>query len=147
MKTSHIKKGDVQKDWWLVNAANRPVGRLATELATLLRGKHKAQFSPHVDGGDFVLVINANQVHFTGKKWSDKKYYSHSGFFGSLKTKSAKDLTGTELIRRAVGGMLPKNKQRHIFLKKLKIYETSAHPHAAQKPSARTDHKNKVKGF
>ena len=136
MKTMYPKENELQKNWWLVDAKGCPVGRLATEVAVLLRGKHKVEFSPHIDTGDFVVIINAKEVQFTGRKKTNKKYYSHSGFFGSLKEKTAKELSGTEIINAAVSGMLPKNKLRARFLKKLKVYETAEHPHKSQKPSA-----------
>ncbi len=136
MRTAQAKMNEIQRDWQLINAANRPLGRLASEVAVLLRGKHKPQFTSHVDTGDFVVVINAAQIHLTGRKWTDKKYYSHSGFFGSLKTKAARNLSGTQLIRQSVLGMLPKNKMRRKLIKKLKIYETASHPHQSQKPTA-----------
>ncbi len=137
MKTLHARASQIQKDWLLMDASQRPLGRLAVEAALLLRGKHKPQWTPHVDIGDFVVVINADQVQMTGRKWTDKKYFSHSGFFGSLKTKTAKDLSCSELIRQSVYGMLPKNKMRAKLIKKLKIYEGAVHPHKAQKPKAK----------
>ena len=112
MRTAQAKMNEIQRNWRLIDAANRPLGRLASELAVLLRGKHKPHFTSHVDTGDFVVVINAGQIHLTGRKWTDKKYHSHSGFFGSLKTKAAQNLPGKQLIRQAVLGMLPKNKMR-----------------------------------
>ena len=135
MKTWIPKIDEVQKNWWLVDATNCSLGRLASEVAVLLRGKHKAEFTPHIDTGDFVIVINAKEIGLTGKKWTDKKYFSHSGFFGSLKEKKAKELSGTELINKAVSGMLPKNKMRAKLMKKLKVYETAEHSHQSQKPS------------
>ena len=135
MKTWNPKIDEIQKNWWLVDATNCSLGRLASEVAVLLRGKHKAEFTPHIDTGDFVIVINAKEIGLTGKKWTDKKYFSHSGFFGSLKEKKAKELSGTELINKAVSGMLPKNKMRAKLMKKLKVYETAEHPHQPQKPS------------
>lgn len=138
MKTWNPKVNEVQKNWWLVDATGCPLGRLASKVAVLLRGKNKAEFTPHVDTGDFVIVINAKQVQLTGRKWTEKKYFSHSGFFGSLKEKKAKELSGTELINKAVSGMLPKNKMRKKLMKKLKVYETAEHPHQPQKPEAYT---------
>ena len=136
MKTWNAKVNEVQKNWWLVDATDCPLGRLASEVAVLLRGKSKAEFTPHVDTGDFVIVINAKQIQLTGRKWTDKRYYSHSGFFGALKEKKAKELSGIQLINTAVSGMLPKNKMRRKLMKKLKIYETAKHPHQTQKPEA-----------
>jgi len=136
MKTWNAKPNEVQRKWWLIDATNRPLGRIASEVAILLRGKHKAEFTPHVDTGDFVVIINAGQVQLTGRKWTNKKYFSHSGFFGSLKEKKAKELSGKALINNAISGMLPKNKMRKHLMKKLKVYETAEHPHQAQKPLA-----------
>lgn len=136
MKTWIPKTDEVQKNWWLVDATNCSLGRLASEVAVLLRGKHKAEFTPHLDTGDFVIIINAKEIGLTGKKWTNKKYFSHSGFFGSLKEKKAKELSGSELINKAVSGMLPKNKMRAKLMKKLKVYETAEHPHLSQKPSS-----------
>ncbi len=136
MKTWNAKKDEVSRHWWLLNASEQSLGRLATQVAILLRGKHKVEFTPHIDTGDFVVVINASQVQLTGKKWTNKKYYSHSGFFGSLKTKKANDFSGSQLINRVVSGMLPKNKMRRKLMKKLKVYESAEHPHQSQKPSA-----------
>ena len=135
MKTWNAKAGEVKRNWWLVDATGCSVGRLASEVAVLLRGKHKVEFTPHIDTGDFVVVINAKEIQLTGRKWTDKKYYSHSGFFGSLKEKKAKELSGTEIINKAVFGMLAKNKMRKKLMKKLKVYETAEHPHQPQKPS------------
>ena len=121
MKTWNPKVDEVKKNWWLVDATGCSVGRLASEVAVLLRGKHKAEFTPHIDTGDFVVIINAKDIQLTGRKWTDKKYYSHSGFFGSLKEKKAKELSGTEIINKAVSGMLAKNKMRKKLMKKLKL--------------------------
>ena len=136
MKEDTLKASKVKKNWWLVDAEACPLGRLAGETAVLLRGKHKPEFTPHIDTGDFVVVINAKKVQLTGAKWNNKKYFSHSGFFGSLKEKRARDLSGKELINKAVSGMLPKNKMRRKLMKKLKVYESTEHPHKAQKPLA-----------
>lgn len=138
MKTWNAKSGEVKANWWLIDADSCPLGRLATEVAVLLRGKHKAEFTPHVDTGDFVVVLNADGIRLTGRKWLNKKYYSHSGFFGSLKTKTAKDVSAVEIIHEAVYGMLPKNKMRSKLIKKLKIYKAAEHPHQSQKPMAFT---------
>ena len=131
-----MKAKEPKKNWWLVSADALPLGRLASELAILLRGKHKPEFVPYEDRGDFVVVVNAEKVCLTGRKWRNKKYYSHSGFFGSLKQKRAEELSGSLLIKKAVSGMLPKNKMRQKLMKKLKVYETAEHPHQAQKLSA-----------
>ena len=143
MKTWNAQTSKVQRNWWLMSATNYSLGRLAGEVAVLLRGKHKVEFTPYVDTGDFVIIINARDIQLTGRKWTDKKYFSHSGFFGSLKEKRAKELSGTALINKAVSGMLPKNKMRKKLMKKLKIYETAEHPHQSQKPLTRTIKTNK----
>jgi len=130
---------DVERKWWLVDADGKVLGRLATRVAVLLRGKHKPQFAAFVDTGDFVIVINADKISVTGKKTEDKVYYSHSQYPGGLKTKTLKDVLEKEpeeAIRKAVWGMIPKNKLgRHVF-KKLKVYRGPNHPHEAQHPEA-----------
>ena len=136
--TKSTKKEQPQQSWWLMSADSLPLGRLVSEVAVLLRGKHKPEFVPYEDRGDFVVIVNAGQVHLTGQKWQDKRYYFHSGFFGSLKQKKAKELSGTALIKKAVFGMLPKNKMRKKLMKKLKVYETADHPHKTQKLKAYT---------
>ena len=120
--------------WHLVDAKGQVLGRLAVRIAELIRGKHKVDWKPHLDQGDFVVLINADQVHLSGKKWEDKSYYSHSRYIGSLKEAKAKVLTSELLIRKTVQGMLPKNKLRAKMMKKLKIYKDSKHPHEAQNP-------------
>jgi large subunit ribosomal protein L13 len=137
MKTYNPKKGDIERKWWLVNADGMILGRLATEIAILLRGKNKPQFAAHVDTGDFVVVINAEKILVTGNKMEDKKYYSHSQYPGGLKTQSLKDLLKDkpeEVIKKAVWGMIPKNKLGRAVYSKLKVYKGSAHPHQAQNP-------------
>jgi len=137
MKTFVPKKDEIERKWWLVNAEGKVLGRLATEVATLLRGKKKPQFVDFFDSGDFVIVINAEKIHVTGKKLEDKVYYSHSGYPGGLKTDSLKDLLKDkpeEVIRRAVWGMIPKNKLGRAVFKKLKVYRGPRHPHEAQMP-------------
>jgi large subunit ribosomal protein L13 len=122
-----------------VNAEGKVLGRLASELAKILRGKHKATFTPHVDTGDFVIVVNAGKVSLTGKKMKDKIYYHHTGYPGGIKEMSAEKLLAkkpTEMIRMAVRGMLPKNSLGRQMLRKLKVYAGPNHPHEAQKPSA-----------
>ena len=132
-KTWTQKKSEIKREWNLIDATGRSVGRLATEVATLIRGKHRPEFTPHMDGGDFVVVINSDHVKFTGNKWEDKKYYTHSRFVGSLKEFSAKDKKKEDIISLAVKGMLPKNKTRDRQMKRLKIYAGSEHKHQAQK--------------
>jgi large subunit ribosomal protein L13 len=137
MKTYQAKKEELKHQWYLVNAEGKVLGRLASELAKILRGKHKPTFTPHVDTGDFVVVVNAEKVGLTGKKLKDKIYYRHTGYPGGIKEVSAEKLLAkkpTELIRRAVKGMLPKNSLGRQMLRKLKIYAGPNHPHKAQNP-------------
>ncbi len=137
MKTFVPKKDDVEKRWWLVNAEGRVLGRLATEVAVLLRGKNKPEFADFCDIGDFVVVINAEKIRVTGRKSEDKKYFSHSQYPGGLRSDTFKDLLEEkpeEVIRRAVWGMIPKNKLGRQVIKKLKVYRGSSHPHEAQRP-------------
>jgi large subunit ribosomal protein L13 len=131
------KKGDVQGNWYVVDAENKVLGRLASELAKILRGKNKPTFTPHVDTGDYVIVINADKVNLTGKKWKDKAYYSHSGYPGGIKSITAENLKAKrpeDLVRFAVKGMLPKNRLGRKLFRKLKVYAGSEHPHQAQQP-------------
>jgi large subunit ribosomal protein L13 len=137
MKTFVPKKDEVEKKWWLINAQGRILGRLATEVATLLRGKDKPQFCHFLDTGDFVIVINAEKVSVTGKKLGQKEYYSHSQYPGGLKTDVLQDLLAKapeEVIKKAVWGMIPKNKLGRAVYKKLKVYRGPEHPHQAQNP-------------
>ena len=139
MRTSSTKPSDAQaqRKWWLVDASGQPLGRLASKIATVLRGKHKASYTPHVDTGDFVVVVNADKVKVTGKKADALKYYRHSGFPGSLREESFRHAVerNPELpIQHAVKGMLPKNVLGRQMLSKLKIYAGEKHPHQAQKP-------------
>jgi large subunit ribosomal protein L13 len=127
----------VERKWFVVDATGQVLGRLATEVATVLRGKHKPTFTPHVDCGDYVIVINADKIELTGDKWLDKKYYSHSHYPGGLRTKSAKDMLEKfpeRLVELAVKGMLPKTKLGDANYKKLFVYAGSEHKHQAQKP-------------
>lgn len=139
MKTFVPKSSDISRDWYLVDADSLVLGRVATKIADVLRGKNKPTFAPSVDTGDFVIVVNAEKIALTGSKLSDKIYYSHSGYPGGIKFISAGKLIekkAEELIRKAVKGMLPKNKLASQMLKKLKIYAGPAHPHKAQQPKA-----------
>ena len=139
MKTYVAKEHEVKKNWYLVNAENKILGRLAAQIAMRLRGKHKPIFTPHADTGDFIVVINAEKVALTGKKWSNKIYYRHSGYIGGLKQISAKKLLEKkpeDVLRFAVKGMLPKNSLGRRQLKKLKVYAGSEHPHQAQQLEA-----------
>lgn len=137
MKTYTAKFEEVQRKWFIVNAQGCVLGRLASFVATRLRGKHKPIFTPHVDTGDHIVVINAAKVALTGNKWDQKMYYRHSGYPGGLKTRSAKQLLHKrpeDLIFQAVRGMLPKNRLGRKMLKKLKVYAGADHPHDAQQP-------------
>jgi len=137
MKTYHPKKEEVQQKWWLINADGQILGRLATEIAVLLRGKNKPQFAPSADVGDFVVVVNAEKIAVTGNKLEDKKYYHHSQYPGGIKEKKLKEMLETkpeEVIRKAVWGMIPKNKLGRAIIKKLKVYRGPEHPHQAQNP-------------
>lgn len=137
MKTYQAKKEEVIRDWVLVDAENKILGRLASQIAHRLRGKHKAIYAPHMDAGDFVVVVNAAKISLTGKKLTDKVYYRHSGYPGGLKAVTAGKMLGEkpeELLRIAVKGMLPKNTLGRSMLKKLKIYADGDHPHEAQSP-------------
>jgi large subunit ribosomal protein L13 len=137
MKTYQAKKEEIDHQWYVVNAEGKVLGRLATELAKILRGKNKPAFTPHVDTGDFVIVTNAEKVVLTGKKMKDKKYYHHTGYPGGIKEITAGKLLDekpTEVLRIAVSGMLPKNSLGRQMMRKLKIYKGPNHPHEAQKP-------------
>ena len=137
MKTFVAKEQEVGKRWYLVDAEDKILGRLATQIAVHLRGKHKPIFTPHADTGDFIVVINADKVKFTGAKWDKKIYYRHSGYVGGLKEISARKLLEKkpeEILRLAVRRMLPKNSLGRRQLKKAKIYAGPDHPHEAQKP-------------
>jgi len=139
MATLMAKKGEVDRKWHLVDANGKTLGRLATRVAILLRGKHKPSFTSHVDTGDFVIVVNAGKVALTGKKWKEKLYIHHSGYPGGLKSVSAqkiKEKKPERLITMAVQGMLPKTKLGRKMIKKLKVYSGEAHPHQAQQPEA-----------
>lgn len=137
LKSFNIKAEEVQKDWFEVDAAGKNLGRLSTEIARVLTGKHKPTYSPHIDMGDHVVVINAEQIVLTGKKLTDKFYWRHSGYPGSLRLVSASDMLKRHperVIEHAVKGMLPNNKLRALRMGKLKVYAGANHPHTAQKP-------------
>jgi large subunit ribosomal protein L13 len=141
MKSFMAKKEEAPRDWHLVDADGKVVGRLATRIAMVLRGKHKPVYTPHADAGDFVVVVNAEKVRFTGAKLDQKMYYRHSTYMGGLKAASARTMLKKkpeEVLRHAVRGMLPKNSLGRQLLKKLKIYAGGAHPHEAQKPQPLT---------
>ena len=135
--TYSAKNADVDRKWWVVDAEGEVLGRLASAVAARLKGKHNPLYTPHVDTGDAVIVINAEKIALTGRKLEQKKYYRHSGYIGGLKTITAKQLLEKrpeDLIRFAVKGMLPKNRLGRRLFKKLKVYTGSSHPHEAQQP-------------
>lgn len=137
MKTFSAKPHEVKRDWYLVDAKDKVLGRLAVEIARRLRGKHKTIFTPHVDTGDYIVVVNAEKVRVTGAKASDKMYYRHSQFPGGLKTANFTKMlerSPTLVIEKAVKGMLPKGPLGYAMLRKLKVYAGSSHPHSAQQP-------------
>jgi large subunit ribosomal protein L13 len=139
MKSYVAKPEDFNRDWYVVDASDQVLGRLATQIAMRLRGKHKPIFTPHVDTGDFIIVINADKIQLTGRKTDQKMYWRHSGYPGGIRGVSAKRMLETkpeELIRHAVRGMLPKNRLGRKLLKKLKVYSGAEHPHQAQQPIA-----------
>jgi large subunit ribosomal protein L13 len=139
MKTWSAKPLEVERKWWLVDATDQTLGRISTQIALILRGKNKPTFTPHIDTGDFVIVINSEKVKMSGDKWNSEKFYSHSRFFGSLKALTAAQLKEKDpamVIQEAVAGMLPKNKLSKQLILKLKAYKGGTHPHAAQKPEA-----------
>ena len=136
-KTKSANKQTVEHKWWIVDAENMTVGRMATAIANVLRGKHKPSYTPHVDTGDYVIVINADKARFTGNKMNDKYYLSHSGYPGGQKSITAKELMvkkPTMVVESAIKGMIPKNKLGRAISKKLFLYAGEEHPHAAQKP-------------
>ncbi len=135
--TKSFRKEDVIRNWWIVDASNMTVGRLSTQIATLLRGKHKPWFTPHVDTGDFVIVINSDKVILEGKRAEQKEYFRHTGYPGGVKIDTFKDLkknNPSKIIEHSVKGMLPKNRLGRQIYKKLKVYAGEEHPHSAQKP-------------
>ncbi len=138
MKTISAKFEADERKWILVDAENQVLGRLATQIAVRLRGKHLPKFTPHVDVGDFVVVVNAEKVRLTGNKWDQKMYYRYSGYMGGMKTQTARKLNQDNperMIRLAVWGMLPKNRLGRKLIKKLKVYKGTEHPHEAQQPA------------
>ena len=137
MKTYSAKPGEITREWYLVDAEGKTLGRLATQIADTLRGKRKPQFTPHVDTGDFVIVVNAEKIQVTGNKLDQKRYYRHSGYPGGLRSRTLReqlDRRPTEVLRVAVKGMLPKNRLARQQITKLKIYAGPDHPHEAQAP-------------
>lgn len=136
-RTYFAKKNEIEKKWYLVDATDIPLGRLASRVAHILRGKHKPEFTPHVDCGDYVIVVNASKIRLTGKKATDKFYYRHTGYPGHLKKISYGELLGKnpkKMVQLAVRRMLPKNRLGRQMINKLKVYRGSEHPHSAQKP-------------
>jgi large subunit ribosomal protein L13 len=139
MKTWNAKPGEVERRWYLVDADGKTLGRLATRIADTLRGKGKPEYTPHVDTGDFVVVVNAEKITVTGKKLDDKIYYRHSGYPGGIRSRTLREeleRRPTEVIRKAVKGMLPRNRLARAQLTKLKVYAGPEHPHEAQNPQA-----------
>lgn len=137
MKTFMQRKEDVQRDWYVVDAEGQTLGRLASKVANVLRGKHKPTYTPHVDGGDYVIIINAEKIVLTGNKLNNKIYYNHSRYTGGLRERTAKEMVEkypVEMLERAVKGMLPKGRLGRQMYKKLFVYEGENHPHSAQKP-------------
>ncbi|WP_279500673.1 50S ribosomal protein L13 [Aeromonas veronii] len=137
MKTFVAKPETVKRDWYIVDAEGKTLGRIATEIAARLRGKHKAEYTPHVDTGDYIIVVNAEKVHVTGKKFTDKMYHAHSGFLGGIKSISFDKLIQRKpemVIEAAVKGMLPKGPLGRAMFRKLKVYAGAEHAHAAQQP-------------
>ncbi|MBU1238384.1 50S ribosomal protein L13 [Myxococcota bacterium] len=136
-KTYSAKTDEVERKWYVIDLEGEVLGRAATKIATLLRGKHKPQFTPHIDTGDFVIVLNADKVKLTGNKWANKVYYKHSGYIGGLRSFTANEMRDRHperIVQFAVRGMLPKTKLGNKMIKKLKVYTGTEHVHAAQTP-------------
>lgn len=139
MKTTITNEANVTRHWYIIDAKDQTVGRLATRIATVIRGKHKPTFSPHVDGGDYVVVINSEHVKFTGKKMDTKQYHNYSGYSGGLRSQTAREVLSKypeRVLTSAVRGMLPKNRLSRQVIKKLKIYAGDSHPHEGQQPQS-----------
>ncbi|MAF89745.1 MAG: 50S ribosomal protein L13 [Bdellovibrionota bacterium] len=139
MKTYFAKKGEIQPNWYVVDATDKTIGRIATEVSKVLRGKHRPTFTPNQDTGDYVVVINSEKVRMSGNKWTQKSYYHHTGYFGGIKEIRADKLLekdAKQIIESAVSGMMPKTKLGRKQLKKLKAYNGAEHPHTAQKVEA-----------
>jgi large subunit ribosomal protein L13 len=139
VKTYAVKASEIERQWWVVDASDQTLGRLATRIATLLEGKHKPTYTPHLDTGDHVVVVNAGRIKVTGNKLLQKRYYRHSGYPGGLKEESLQALLARKpelVIERAVKGMLPQNRLGRAMFKKLKVYGGPDHPHQAQQPQA-----------
>ena len=139
MKTFSAKPADVKRDWFVVDATDRTLGRLSTEIARRLRGKHKAEYTPHVDTGDYIVVVNAEKIRVTGNKAQDKVYYKHTGYIGNMKAFTFEKMierAPQRVLEIAVKGMLPKNPLGRAMFRKLKVFAGPTHPHAAQQPQA-----------
>ncbi len=139
MTTVSMRDQDVQRSWWVIDAENQTLGRLATEVARRLRGKHKPEYTPHVDTGDFIIVVNADKVRVTGNKEHGKVYWRHSGYPGGIRGTTVAEMRATHperIIEKAVKGMLPRNPLGRAMYRKLKVYAGAEHPHAAQQPAA-----------
>jgi large subunit ribosomal protein L13 len=137
MKTYSAKPGEIERHWYVVDAEAKTLGRLATQIADVLRGKRKPEYTPHIDTGDFVVVVNAEKIHVSGNKRQDKRYYRHSGYPGGLRSRTFEEMLARrpeEILRLAVKGMLPRNRLARKQITKLKIYAGPEHPHTAQKP-------------
>jgi large subunit ribosomal protein L13 len=142
VKTYAVKASEIDRGWWLIDATDQPLGRLATRVATLLAGKHKPTWSPHLDTGDHVVVVNASRVRVTGNKLSQKHYYRHSNYPGGLREESLADLLARKperAVEMAVQGMLPRNRLGKAMFRKLKVYPGADHPHEAQRPRSAQD--------
>ena len=138
MKTFSAKPQEVQPSWYLVNAEGQTLGRLASQIASRLRGKHKPEYTPHVDTGDYIVVVNAEKIHVTGRKLKDKMYYKHTGYIGNLKKESLEHLmqrAPEKALERAVKGMLPRNPLGRQMFKKLRVFSGTEHSHQAQQPA------------
>ena len=140
MRTTFMQTNEsVERKWYIVDATDLVLGRMATDVAVVLKGKHKPTFTPHIDGGDYVIIVNAEKVALTGNKWSKKMYYRHSGYAGGLKTRTATEMLAKQpqkIVEKAIRGMLPKGKLGDDMYRRLYVYVGPNHPHAAQKPEA-----------
>ena len=140
MRTTFMQTNEsVERKWYVVDATELVLGRMATDVAVVLKGKHKPTFTPHIDGGDYVIIVNAEKVALTGNKWADKKYYRHSGYAGGLKTRTATEMLDKQpqkIVEKAIRGMLPKGKLGDDMYRRLYVYVGPNHPHAAQKPES-----------
>jgi len=137
MKTFSAKKNDINRHWYLVDAQNKTLGRLSTEIANHLRGKHKPIYTPHVDTGDYIVVVNASKIRVTGKKMTDKVYYKHTGYIGNLKSENLETMlkkSPERVLMKSVRGMLPKTKLGSVMIKKLRVFAGPEHTHVAQQP-------------